>query len=482
MRRGQSTTTGIVAATFTTDGTLNAPIKVTADYDNLWSDFATSSQTVTPVFGATTMTLSASSTIGTGKWIYFMGDCYENASSSVGQQSINPCEFAYEVASSTAGSANTLLTLYLPYKGNQTAAGTEVRVMPANPIVGSLAEASGIFTISSDDYWYIKGLDLRSTAATCVISEGQTRGVLFYDIILQGDGVTDCSIDTANGLSVLLQKTRMFGQLSFIGNSPSSIVMTDFYVNCNSVASSFFSSNGNVSNLYYLTNGEVVGCTNNFVQSNTNTNYIFSRNLINNNTPSGLTGASQARYYFEDNFGVVGRNSQSSNQISTNALSTTTLATTTNLRSGGGAKNQVIFPPTGTGNTGLSTKNLPFSAIKLFEYPIYADTSSKTYTMYFNSTNTAQFITDPLTQTAVGSTTPELWIECEYYNDSSDADRILKRSNTANDVDFNGSTDWQDISVTCQPTQAGINYVRGWYAKPSDGYNAFYMDTTIQIQ
>ena len=56
IRRGTASTTYVVATTFTTDGTLNSPITVSADYDALWpTDFATSSQTYTPVFGALTM-------------------------------------------------------------------------------------------------------------------------------------------------------------------------------------------------------------------------------------------------------------------------------------------------------------------------------------------------------------------------------------------------------------------------------------------
>ena len=121
--------------------------------------------------------------------------------------------------------------------------------------------------------------------------------------------------------------------------------------------------------------------------------------------------------------------------------------------------------------------------MKLFEYPIYANTSSKTYTMYFNSTSTTAWTTDPLTSIATGSSTPELYIECEYYNTTDDADRILEMSTTSGAVDFNGSTAWQALSVTCQPTQAGILFLRGYYAKPKEAVsNFFYMDTTPVIQ
>src|SRR3990167_9493093 len=58
VRRGTATTTQMSHLTFTSDGTSGSPIIITADYDNLWSDFSTSTQTYTLVTGSKTMTAS----------------------------------------------------------------------------------------------------------------------------------------------------------------------------------------------------------------------------------------------------------------------------------------------------------------------------------------------------------------------------------------------------------------------------------------
>ena len=92
--------------------------------------------------------------------------------------------------------------------------------------------------------------------------------------------------------------------------------------------------------------------------------------------------------------------------------------------------------------------------------------------MYYYATSTTAFTADP--------TASEFWIECEYYNHATNAERKLKKSTGT--IDFNGTAGWQALSVTCQPTQAGVLYLRGWYGKPADaGGNNFYQDNTPVI-
>lgn len=477
VRRGRATTTGIVAASFTSDGTLNNPIVVSADYDNIWGAFASSTQTYEVAFGSTTMTASANqSDIEVGEWVYVGGDCYERGAAATTR---NPCEFAYEVSAVSS----TSISLHLPYKGTKTSTGNELRIMPKAPQIGTTAEAAQIFTMSGDDYWYFKGIDARSTNASCVASIGNARGTAFYDAIFQGNGVTDCglAVNPQGVKGAYAKKLRVFGFINSFG-SVNGLVAEDLLCDCNSVSNSNALNNSGTSGYFVINDGIFQNCVNEISATTVGgNNYVF-RNIKRNNTYVTLSAGGVQSFYREDDFGVVGLSSQSSNQISSNTLSTTTMSTTTNLRAGGGPRNALVFPPSGTGNTGISTAQFPFSYIKLFEYPIYADTSSKTYTVYFNSTSTAQWTADPTTEASVGSSTPELFIECEYYGSTVDADRFLKRSNSANDVDFNGSTAWQDISVTCQPAQSGILYLRGWYGKPKEaGGNIFFMDTTPTV-
>lgn len=143
VRRGMTSSTNVTAVTFTSDGNLNNPITISADYDNLWNDFVTSTQTYTVTFGSKFIASSASSTdVAIGKWVYVASDCGETYNSS----SLNLCEYAYEIASSSPAGFD----LYLPYKGNQAGAGNFLRVMPAAPVYGSTGDTVAGLTGSSD--------------------------------------------------------------------------------------------------------------------------------------------------------------------------------------------------------------------------------------------------------------------------------------------------------------------------------------------
>lgn len=468
VRRGTASTTNITDVTFTSDGTLNNPITLSADYDNLWSEFASSTQTYTVTFGSKTMEASASiSDIAANDWIYVGNDHNPNAASP----SVYGKDYAYEVASVSG----TTLTLYLPYKGPSSGAGLQLRIMPDAPIWNA-TNGDFQFTMSTDLFWYISGLDIRSTDSACSIQPVQSNVVL-RDLVLQGDGTTDCAISGLN-FNSLAYKIRTFGQVSaFLGVNK--MFLSDFLVNCNSVASSRFLLMGGAPVNLSINNGEIVNCTNDFVGAsigNLIQSVISSRNLVRTGTLSTVTGISPATFYFEDSFGIVGENSLLYTFTNADTNATTTIRSTAVLRTGGGTSSQLVLPPSGTANTGISTRTFPVSFIKLFEYPVYADDSSKTYSIYFNSTSTGHWTADP--------TASEFWIECEYYNESSGADRILKKSTDT--INFAGITTWDSLDVTCDPTQSGILYLRGWYGKPretnTDDTNTFYMDVQPVIQ
>lgn len=481
VRRGQASTTNITDVNFTSDGTLNNPITISADYDNLWPDqWASSTPTATPVFGSKFVALSASSTqFQTGnKWIYFQGDCYEQPTTTPGfaNRGANPCEFMYEVASTSPNG----IDLYLPYKGNQSGSGINMRIASSAP-QWNTTTGDFNFAVSQDTNWILKGLDLRSTDTTGAINQVQST-ITVFDTVFQTDGVTAAAFRM--GFRALLTKIRSFG-----GNGTSIIangsVIKDFYIDCNNVASSvaFTTSGAAPGDFFTARDGEITGCTNPIAGPGVVTNSGYDSALFVNvkhtNSFTSISGASPINFSFQDDYGSVGLNAQFDHRIEADTVSTTTMSTTTVTRAGGGPTTMFVIPPSGAGNTGISWRFFPHSYIKLFEYPIYADTSSKTYTMYFRSASSSAFTVNPLTSTQVGSTTPELYIECEYYADASDADRKLKRSNTANAVDFNTDTNWYGISVTCQPSQSGVLYLRGWYAKPREpSTNQFYMDTT----
>ena len=72
VRRGTSTTTGLSTIDPLSDGTNPNPIIISSDYDNIWGDFSTSTQTYTLAVGSSTMTASANITgIAAGDLIFF---------------------------------------------------------------------------------------------------------------------------------------------------------------------------------------------------------------------------------------------------------------------------------------------------------------------------------------------------------------------------------------------------------------------------
>ena len=134
------------------------------------------------------------------------------------------------------------------------------------------------------------------------------------------------------------------------------------------------------------------------------------------------------------------------------------------LRSGGANVSLKVTPS----SVSLQSTNWILSRIKLLELPIYASTASKQYDLYFIPTATADWTADP---TAV-----ELWIELEAWGHATNAARKVTKSTGV--IDMNGSLTWQALSVTVAPAQAGVAFLRAYYAKPIEASkaNSFFID------
>lgn len=464
VKRYSASTTNMADVQFTSDGTLNNPIFISADNDNIWNQSSTSAQTYTVSFGEKTMTASATITgISAGTWVYVVGDCTQTYNPTT----INKCEYFYEVASVSG----TTLTLYLPYKGLQSGSGLSLRLLGDAPIWG-LTTSDFQFAMSGDHYWWIQGLHLRGTDVNCNVSMSTNKGTHLRDMILSGNGVTDCGFRLGNTYDEF-EKIRTFGNVVGI-TSPEGGRKSDMLIDCNSVAASSAISVSDRPAQNIWESVEVRNCTNYYASAtNNHTTNIFVNTTLRG-VMTNLTGSTGQYNFFEDLNSVPGNSQQNSNQVSVNtstasAYATTTMATTSNLRTGGGAVNMVVFPPSGTGDTGISTNYYPNSYIKILDYPIYTDTSSRTYTVYVNSTSTASWTNDP--------TATEFWLECNFYGHATNAHR--KKTRSTGVVDFNGSTAWLSLSVTCQPAQNGVLYLRMYYGKPKESQNNwFYVDLT----
>jgi len=157
----------------TSDGVIDNPIILEADFDDHWSEDVTSSQTYNLVFGSKTHTASATITVlVAGEWIYNTTD------------GDDPREFAYEVASVSG----TTLTLKIPYKGS-TGATKSLTVMKANPVWGDVAVAFNA-TWDTDQFWLIQGITFTGNSIFGCVEIASSFCVIKDCIAIPGSGVT----------------------------------------------------------------------------------------------------------------------------------------------------------------------------------------------------------------------------------------------------------------------------------------------------
>lgn len=478
VRRGVGSTTSATLDA-TSDGNTGNPIIVSADYDNLWSDFATTTQTYTVAAGSTTFTANASiSDLSAGQWIYVAGDCFETYNSTT----MNTCAEAYEVKSVSG----TTLTLYFPYAGSQTGAGLSLRIMPSAPYWNQ-TQSSSCFLLAGDDNWYMKGIRFGCTPGVSgnVIQGGSggSKNWTFEHTIVSQAGTARNAVGktTANtGVEWLFKYLRVnpvagagFGVFAFTSVGPSVVNIENGYVYCGG-AGPIFSGGGSIAgggyfkgnwkNVYFdscaatdvssiLTDMYEINCVN--CVSTTTLNIFQKGNAATTPLPVSLSNFS---YQYLSSL---------TNGVATSTIQSTTTASF--LRPGGGPTVLKVLP-----SNILNPISKEYT-LKLFEYPIYADTSSKQYNVYFTSTSTAAWTANP--------TARELWIECDYWSHAGGATpaRFVKASTGT--LNFSGSTAWANLSVSCQPAQSGILYLRGYYAKPKESgkMNEFYLDQTPVI-
>ena len=223
VRRGNATTThgaGLASLTLTSDGTNANPIIISADYDNLWSDFSTSTETFTVTAGSSTMIASGPiSVIATieetilgikpGNWIYVEGDCAETFNSL----KVNPCEFAYEIRAVSGRE----VSLYTPYKGGQAGSGRNLRIMPAVPVRCHFSTGTCSLVFDGDNFWYFKGLHFRATASGGIIQvDLENANILFEDVEISGNGISDIGISHGNN-GTIIRMNKIISTTTFSG-------------------------------------------------------------------------------------------------------------------------------------------------------------------------------------------------------------------------------------------------------------------------
>ena len=457
--------------TFTSDGFFDNPIVIERDYDNIWRENVSSTQTYTATYGSKTLTASAQITDGrllaTGpnglasSTIYISGD--------------DPREFMYEVATA----ANTTITLYLPYKGAQAGSGKTIGINPSNPLRGSTS--TSFVTIASDDFWKIQGITVTGTISAGVIQANAATYWELKDVSCLGGvaagAVSSCFGETGSRWDVVIfNKVRTLWETNGINANGAGMQ----YV---TVKNSLFEGTGTANgkgisiqqpSIFYIENTEFKNHTQNDISSNgVVLNRLSTVNARGNITSTTSTlGNAIGWINIEDFGGVVGfnKNMQPAGYSSAFAKDTTVISSVTSTIRSGGGDTSILTTPT----TSLSTV-WDLSKIKLFEYPIYSTAAARQVDVYMSVTATANFTADP------GAN--ELWIEAEYWGTTGN-NAVKKITKSTGVLDFNGTTDWQNLTINFTPAQAGIVYLRGYYAKTQESgkSNQFLVDVKPVLQ
>jgi hypothetical protein len=188
--------------------------------------------------------------------------------------------------------------------------------------------------------------------------------------------------------------------------------------------------------------------------------YNYFRNCLFSSNTTVAVPVTKAFVGFED-YDRTLNNTQTIDEFASSTSVPTTQSDSTIVRSGGSIQSMKVTP-----NNKLSTSS-EMSRLMLFEIPIYTTTASKIYTVYFRPSATGDWSADP--------TASELWIELEAWGHATNNFRQITKSTGT--IDMNGSTDWQALTVTVAPAQAGVAYLKCWYAKTKEaGSNIFYVD------
>jgi hypothetical protein len=435
------------------DGSSIAPIVLKMDYEDAWGDHADSTQTYTPVPGVKTMTASATiSDISVDDWVYVTGDDSE--------------KFSYQVKTVSG----TTLTLYLPYKGDQTGAGNTIVIMGQPPVWDDENSTSRDWFLNSDHHFVVMGITLQSGAnhTTGLIAvNSNAYDWIFHDTTLLMNGGSEYGLQLGSGSIAIarISKCRFYNgkrhiSLSYSGCSSEKLIIEDCFIDGNSVSA----SNGVFTNTgasYTIRDTEIVGCTTQDIGAGIGSQ-VYARNLTLSGTKAvNSIAVSPAYVFIADWEGTPGDFRHYGHQA--NADTHTLEVERTIVRDGGSPWSIKVIP-----SAQMHEDGMEFGRIQILEYPVYLPASASTLEIYMRRPDSVNFTTDP--------TAAQLWLELEYYCHATNA--TVKRALSTGVVDFNGSAAWQSISVAATPAQAGAATIRLFYAKKKEvaDSNIFYVD------
>ena len=336
--------------------------------------------------------------------------------------------------------------------------------------------AAGNFQWNFDDDNHLKvqGIHIRGTDSNGQVEIDTAAGHIFKDVIFEGNGNFDIGILASDDTSVnKVLKCRFFSHEDGLKNSAGAgahwASVKDSLFDRNSASNSVGIadqawSNNKVEETEFRNHvkGDIEA-----VAAVQRTAKMISRNLILSSTTKVDVHQSApfSEYLMEDFDGTLNDTRQLTG-FSTAESTPIIQSETSTVRTGGSTISIKVTP-----STKLST-NWEFARIKLFEIPIYATTDSKTYDIYFRPTAAADWTANPLAG--------ELWIELEAWGHATNNFRQITKSTGTIDM---ADTTWNKLTVTVAPAQAGVAYLRVYYAKTKESgkANTFFCDPIPEI-
>lgn len=533
-RNGSSDNLGAADLDFDEDGEANNPIIVEADYDNAFGDDVDLSATATAtlVAGSKAILWSAdiSAVLALGDVIYVaiedsrefsyevaivqaadsgtddgadsnkLIDTGKFASTVLGTQIVNTTDgitgYVSELVSANevevtldgrpSGLGGTIVVfdngdtftiahqsvLFLPYKGDQAGAGKAMTNIQSPPLWNTIG-GDFKWNLNLTNYWYFQGLHPRGTDSSGIADFNSNSGIIFKDFIFEGDGTTvTCLRVSDDQPDVQVLKTRFFNYTDAYTSNVGQGAIVGLFRDCLFDGNSAADSVALTVNRWTLIEVHDSEFRNHatadveMVSFSGGSTLKFRNVLLTSGTPildveDGEDGEFN-RVLTEDYGGTPSDTRRFSYQDS--AAATPILRSdTSKLRSGGSNISIKVTPSTKLGTV------WEMSRVKLFDLAFFATTDEKTYTVFFASDDNVDWTVDP--------TTLELWIEADFWTDGTFKQRrIVKSTGT---MDFSTDTDFdQSLAVTITPSQAGVLYLRAYYAKPKEAGNdnIFYCD------
>lgn len=433
--------------TLTSDGNADNPIILKADFGNAFGNHSTLTPTATLTVCSKTVTFSAdiSSDISAGDMLYFGSD--------------DPEEYSYIV---NTVDSTTQVTLYLPYKGDESGSGVTCVNMGAPP---KITGGSYLLEISSDDNWEIHGLDIETTNSNGAI---YINGYNTYikNCKLSGTGYSIQALSYYVNIDQCVLITT--GSYNTYCRTNSELIINNCYI----TGGTYGIYHGNGASQLFIYDTEIAS-TNGFYVANYS-NIINIRNVTFSGAGDEIYQIGQgdntyrSRLFSEDHDGTLGDNRFYSDAI-TNDSDDPTWKRDTSKTDPDGGTNAILFNPV-SGNY-IYASSFHHRCLDVWgdEIPIYLESGTAvTITINFASYSTSEW--------SGATNASDIYLELEYLAGSSGAHRKKKRSTGT--LDFTTDTNWgKTLSVTVTPGQSGLAYLRCKYAKAYEAsyQNRFYV-------